>query len=311
MTGLHIDPASPAGMVVTDSGLIVPEAAARAARKPTAVDLFCGAGGFSLGVIRAGYEVVCAVEHEPWAAITYLTNLGQWPMRIHFPRPEDEARLNRALVTLEKHRRKNPEDNAPNVWLSKSERLSRLTPSVFAGSNRPRGQTPVRSFIFGDIRDVTAEMVCWVAGIEIGELDAIFTSPPCQGFSTANRNAGPDDPRNLLAFEAARLIRDLRPRSYCLENVPRFAKMVLPHGPSVMDTFIEIADGWSSADTLRRSMLGMQGARAAVRRQKRQGKQDEATPGKRFRKTKTPPSLFGEGADVGAPTSPEAGSEVS
>src|SRR5690348_15090721 len=43
---------------------------------PVGIDLFCGAGGFSLGVHQAGFDVVAAVEWEPAAAQTYLHNLG-------------------------------------------------------------------------------------------------------------------------------------------------------------------------------------------------------------------------------------------
>jgi len=38
---------------------------------PLCVDLFAGAGGFSLGAIKAGYEVRAAIEHSRHAAATY------------------------------------------------------------------------------------------------------------------------------------------------------------------------------------------------------------------------------------------------
>jgi DNA (cytosine-5)-methyltransferase 1 len=42
--------------------------------KPTAIDLFAGAGGFSLGVEMAGFDVRAAVEFEHDAAETYRRN---------------------------------------------------------------------------------------------------------------------------------------------------------------------------------------------------------------------------------------------
>lgn len=35
------------------------------ASRPLAVDLFAGAGGLSLGLEQAGYEVAAAVEYDP------------------------------------------------------------------------------------------------------------------------------------------------------------------------------------------------------------------------------------------------------
>lgn len=43
-------------------------------RRPTAVDLFAGAGGFSLGMRQAGFRILVAVENDKWAAQTYRAN---------------------------------------------------------------------------------------------------------------------------------------------------------------------------------------------------------------------------------------------
>ncbi|HJR06134.1 MAG TPA: DNA cytosine methyltransferase [Pyrinomonadaceae bacterium] len=43
---------------------------------PTVIDLFCGAGGLSLGFIQAGYKVALAVDNNEAALKTYATNLG-------------------------------------------------------------------------------------------------------------------------------------------------------------------------------------------------------------------------------------------
>jgi DNA (cytosine-5)-methyltransferase 1 len=42
--------------------------------KPSAIDLFCGAGGLSEGFEREGYEVVWANEINPWVAATFKKN---------------------------------------------------------------------------------------------------------------------------------------------------------------------------------------------------------------------------------------------
>ncbi len=42
--------------------------------KPTGIDLFAGAGGFSLGMRNAGFNILAAVEIDKWAAWTYRAN---------------------------------------------------------------------------------------------------------------------------------------------------------------------------------------------------------------------------------------------
>lgn len=41
---------------------------------PTFIDLFCGAGGLSLGLEAAGLRPVLAIDHEPWSVHTYKFN---------------------------------------------------------------------------------------------------------------------------------------------------------------------------------------------------------------------------------------------
>ena len=43
----------------------------------TVVDLFCGAGGMSLGFRAAGFKVVWAADNNEAAARTYRENLGE------------------------------------------------------------------------------------------------------------------------------------------------------------------------------------------------------------------------------------------
>jgi DNA (cytosine-5)-methyltransferase 1 len=43
--------------------------------RPTAVDLFCGAGGLSLGLERAGFDVLVGADSDEWAVRTHDANL--------------------------------------------------------------------------------------------------------------------------------------------------------------------------------------------------------------------------------------------
>jgi DNA (cytosine-5)-methyltransferase 1 len=58
-------------------------------------------------------------------------------------------------------------------------------------------------------------------------VDVVFGGPPCQGFSVGG-HLDPDDPRNGLVVEFARLIEEIRPTVFVLENVPAMATRVLP-----------------------------------------------------------------------------------
>jgi len=43
----------------------------------TCLDLFCGCGGFTLGMRRAGWWVLAAIDFNPVAVATLRSNLGE------------------------------------------------------------------------------------------------------------------------------------------------------------------------------------------------------------------------------------------
>lgn len=51
------------------------------------------------------------------------------------------------------------------------------------------------------------------------EIDLMIGGSPCQGFSFAGKQLNFDDPRSKLFFEYVRLLNDLKPRYFLLENV--------------------------------------------------------------------------------------------
>ncbi|MGC7845706.1 DNA (cytosine-5-)-methyltransferase [Desulforudis sp. 1088] len=48
----------------------------RRAPRPTALDLFCGAGGLSLGLVNAGFTVLVGADNDPWSVETHRANIG-------------------------------------------------------------------------------------------------------------------------------------------------------------------------------------------------------------------------------------------
>ena len=91
---------------------------------------------------------------------------------------------------------------------------------------------------FGD--HVICDDIAMVPDEVFPGVDAVVGGPPCQGFSNlGTRN--PDDPRNLLWREYARVVRLTRPAVFVLENVPQFLKS---------DQFRMLVD-WSRSGPLR------------------------------------------------------------
>jgi len=128
----------------------------------TGIDLFAGCGGFSLGMKKAGFDVLVAVEIDKWAAETYRHNLGR--VTKHNPK---------ATIVMEE-----------------------------------------------DIKQITPRRLLKMAGVKRGELDILFGSPPCQGFSTANsKNRGLDNPKSQLMHEFIRMTKGVQAKIFFLENV--------------------------------------------------------------------------------------------
>ncbi|MGH9643713.1 MAG: DNA cytosine methyltransferase [Terriglobales bacterium] len=140
--------------------------------KPIAIDFFCGVGGLSLGLHRAGFSIVGGFDVDPIHVETYSRN---------FPRT-----------------------NAVRADVSK-----------LTGSEARR-----------------------LVGLQsVTEIDVVSGGPPCQGFSLIGKRQA-DDPRNELLIEFARLITELHPRYFIIENVAGLmiggARNVLAHALRVV-----------------------------------------------------------------------------
>jgi len=59
------------------------------------------------------------------------------------------------------------------------------------------------------------------------KVDVIFGGPPCQGFSVGGL-MDPKDPRNELVEDFVRLVVELEPKAFVMENVPAMASRSLP-----------------------------------------------------------------------------------
>jgi DNA-cytosine methyltransferase len=62
--------------------------------------------------------------------------------------------------------------------------------------------------------------VCGVVAKDLPkDIDLLLAGSPCQGFSFAGKQLAFDDPRSALFFEFVRLLRELKPNYFLLENV--------------------------------------------------------------------------------------------
>ena len=126
---------------------------------PTVVDLFCGAGGLSLGLFNAGWNCLLAVDCWRDAVATYNLN------------------VHRGLI------------GGPSSTRHNAEQL---------GIHDLRGKM---------LRELVPEAPDWVVG-----------GPPCQGFSTVGKRVR-EDPRNELFLEFRRVVEELNPEGFLIENV--------------------------------------------------------------------------------------------
>ena len=79
-----------------------------------------------------------------------------------------------------------------------------------------------------DIHDVTSREILAVAGLREGDADLLIGGPPCQPFSKsgywANGDAARlDDPRASTLEAYLRVLRDVKPKAFLLENVAGIA----------------------------------------------------------------------------------------
>ena len=103
-----------------------------------------------------------------------------------------------------------------------------------ATSYRLNHETP--SVVVSDIRRVNAVWLRESLRLEKGKLDVINACPPCQGWSSlGRRNAS--DVRNDLIGDVWRMISQLLPRSWILENVTGLA------GDPRLDSLVQAAKG--------------------------------------------------------------------
>lgn len=78
---------------------------------------------------------------------------------------------------------------------------------------------PETAHLEADISQLSAADIFRATGLMPGEVEGIIGGPPCQGFSSIGKNAV-DDTRNQLVAHFFRLVEEISPKFFVMENVP-------------------------------------------------------------------------------------------
>ncbi|PWB97129.1 DNA cytosine methyltransferase [Salinibacterium hongtaonis] len=87
-----------------------------------------------------------------------------------------------------------------------------------------------------DVATITADEIRTRSSIGNREIHVVAGGPPCQGISMIGKRAI-DDPRNVLLKEFARLVKELQPRYFVMENV---AGLTVGSHKQLLDEVVEI-----------------------------------------------------------------------
>ena len=94
--------------------------------------------------------------------------------------------------------------------------------------------------------------VCNIKGEDFKDIDLIIGGSPCQGFSVAGKMLNFNDPRSKLFFEFVRLVKEIKPKYFLLENVKMKKERVDIISSELWVQPIEINSGLVSAQNRRR-----------------------------------------------------------
>lgn len=98
-----------------------------------------------------------------------------------------------------------------------------------------RQQAPLHVYSC-DIRNLSGREILLNAGIS--EVDCIIGGPPCQSFSTCGkREIG--DSRDSLLWEFGRMIKEIQPKTWIMENVPGLKSKKDAEGNLVFEAFLD------------------------------------------------------------------------
>jgi DNA (cytosine-5)-methyltransferase 1 len=94
---------------------------------------------------------------------------------------------------------------------------------------------PFWTVLCRDITQITGAEIRNQSAIGDRDIDVVFGGPPCQGFSLIGKRVV-DDPRNSLVFHFLRVVLELKPKFFVMENVRGLA---VGKQQKILETLIE------------------------------------------------------------------------
>jgi DNA-cytosine methyltransferase len=85
--------------------------------------------------------------------------------------------------------------------------------------------------------------ICNLDPEDYKDIDLMIAGSPCQGFSFAGKQLAFDDPRSALFFEFIRLLKEIKPKYFLLENVRMKKEFLQVISQQVSECYPEIAFG--------------------------------------------------------------------
>jgi DNA (cytosine-5)-methyltransferase 1 len=70
-----------------------------------------------------------------------------------------------------------------------------------------------------DITQISTQELLEAANLDIADVNVVVGGPPCQAFSVFGKRKGLGDPRGNLVWDFIRIIKDIQPKVFVLENV--------------------------------------------------------------------------------------------
>jgi DNA (cytosine-5)-methyltransferase 1 len=168
------------------------------------IELFAGCGGLTLGLERAGFDLLFANEVSPMASATFAHNI----LNLDISKPHENIKWIHSRYSRDHIEKRTREDLLTHGKLEQSEidfksDLASIKNTLLIGDLRLMNNALTKSKINDPYN---------------GELDLISGGPPCQSFSLAGKREK-ENYKNRLPLDFAEICQLLNPKLVLLENV--------------------------------------------------------------------------------------------